>query len=138
MVLHPEINLAHREPLLDCGCLELPQLFHALFHHEFTRGTSSLLFFSSTKSSTTFCFNLALSHSHFTSKGTFVMKALYLLVGFAYGSRQLPPFFMFLSFLCSFCIVHSPSFWGSVITTQVPLLTSATIVSASGLCLKYS
>lgn len=56
-----------------------------------------------------FSLTRSLSDCHFTSKGMFVMKALYLLVGLAYGSKRLPPLFMFFSFLFSFWAGRSPS-----------------------------
>lgn len=42
-----------------------------------------------------FSLTRSLSDCHFTSKGMFVMKALYLLVGLAYGSKRLPLFWCF-------------------------------------------
>jgi hypothetical protein len=54
-----------------------------------------------------FSLTRSLSDCHFTSKGIFVMKALYLLVGLEYGSKRLPPLFMFFSFLFSFWVGRS-------------------------------
>ena len=44
-----------------------------------------------------FSLTRSLSDCHFTSKGMFVMKALYLLVGLAYGSKRLSLFLCFSS-----------------------------------------
>lgn len=46
---------------------------------------------------------------HFTSNGIFVIKALYLLAGLAYGSKRFPPLFTLFSFLFSFWLGRSPS-----------------------------
>ena len=92
---------------------------------------------ASIKSSTyvtspTFSLTRSLCDCHFTSKGMFVMKASYLLVGLAYGSKRLPLFWCFSPSSSHWSRLFSFTFraWSAVATWHAGAPLSSSILGS--------